>query len=373
MDPLNALVEISRFYGSNPDYVIAGGGNTSYKNDHELYVKASGISLSTITTDGFVKLSRDQLKEMEKASFPADPIEREAAVKKALAEAVIAPKDLRPSVETSLHNLIGYPFIVHTHPTLVNALMCANNVNEEVEKRFGGNALYVGYTDPGYVLFKKLQGMIEQYEQEHRVPPAIIFLQNHGVFVAGEDAEAIKSTYRSIEGRIREGVDLTLPEGEMEDRSSRIASEIGDYMRSRNRVTRACRSPLSDHFSAGRSVYEKISRPFSPDIIVYCKSNYLFLEHGWDRQEIEARLGEFESTFGYLPRVMVEEHGGLIVSEEDEKSLRTVLEVFQDMMKISYLSEQFGGPHPMTDEQIAFIDSWEVENYRRNIARRAGV
>jgi len=372
MDPLKALVEISRFYGSNPDYVIAGGGNTSYKNDRELYVKASGISLSTITTDGFVKLSRDKLKQMENTAFPADPIEREAAVKKALAEAVVAPKDLRPSVETSLHNLIGHPYIVHTHPTMVNALMCANNVNEEVEKRFGREALYVGYTDPGYVLFKKLQGMIGRYEQEHQAPPAIIFLQNHGVFVAGENVEAIQSTYRNIEGKIRDGVDLTLPEGEMEERTSRIASEVIDYMQSRNRVARACRSPLSDHFSAGKSVYEKISRPFSPDIIVYCKSNYLFLEQGWDRQEIVARLGQFESEYGYLPRVMVEEHGGLIVSEEDENSLRTVLEVFQDMMKISYLSEQFGGPHPMTDEQIAFIDSWEVENYRRSVARKAG-
>jgi hypothetical protein len=68
---------------------------------------------------------------------------------------------------------------------------------------------------------------------------------------------------------------------------------------------------------------------------------------------------------------MVEEQGGLIVSEEDEKSLHTVLEVFHEMMKISWLSEQFGGPHFMTKEQIAFIDSWEVENYRRRVARKA--
>jgi hypothetical protein len=43
--------------------------------------------------------------------------------------------------------------------------------------------------------------------------------------------------------------------------------------------------------------------------------------------------------------------------------------VFTDMMKISYLSEQFGGPHFMTDGQISFIDNWEVENYRRSVAK----
>ena len=77
-----------------------------------------------------------------------------------------------------------------------------------------------------------------------------------------------------------------------------------------------------------------------------------------------------EQTNGYLPKVIVEEKGGLIIVEESEKSIRTVLEVFTDMMKISYLSEQFGGPHFMSDEQISFIDNWEVENYRRSVAKR---
>ena len=67
--------------------------------------------------------------------------------------------------------------------------------------------------------------------------------------------------------------------------------------------------------------------------------------------------------------MLVEKEGGLIIIEESELSIRTVLEVFTDMMKISYLSEQFGGPHFMTDEQISFIDSWEVESYRRSVAK----
>jgi hypothetical protein len=70
--------------------------------------------------------------------------------------------------------------------------------------------------------------------------------------------------------------------------------------------------------------------------------------------------------------VIVEEKGGLIIVEESETAIQTVLEVFHDLMKISYLSQQFGGPHFMTEEQIAFIDSWEVENYRRSVARRSG-
>ena len=37
-------------------------------------------------------------------------------------------------------------------------------------------------------------------------------------------------------------------------------------------------------------------------------------------------------------------------------------------MKVAYISKSFGGPHPMSSEQIDFIDTWEVENYRRSVA-----
>ena len=40
---LKELVDISREYGVNPDYVLAGGGNTSFKDPRTLHVKASGV------------------------------------------------------------------------------------------------------------------------------------------------------------------------------------------------------------------------------------------------------------------------------------------------------------------------------------------
>ena len=42
---INELIEISRFYGSNKEYVIAGGGNTSFKDDETIWIKASGSLL----------------------------------------------------------------------------------------------------------------------------------------------------------------------------------------------------------------------------------------------------------------------------------------------------------------------------------------
>ncbi len=49
---LSTLVKMSNTYGSNPAYVLAGGGNTSVKDDTTLYVKGSGTQLATIKAEG---------------------------------------------------------------------------------------------------------------------------------------------------------------------------------------------------------------------------------------------------------------------------------------------------------------------------------
>ena len=122
MKEIEQLIEVSRRYGSDSRFVIAGGGNTSFKTADKLWVKASGHALATIGEDGFAVLDRAKLNPMGTKAYSADTAEREAQVKEDLASACIT-KDRRPSVETSMHNAIGFAFVVHLHPTLVNALM----------------------------------------------------------------------------------------------------------------------------------------------------------------------------------------------------------------------------------------------------------
>ena len=64
---LSQLVKISNKYGSNPEFVLAGGGNTSFKDEKFLYIKGSGTTLATITEEGFVKMNRQKLSEMAAA------------------------------------------------------------------------------------------------------------------------------------------------------------------------------------------------------------------------------------------------------------------------------------------------------------------
>ena len=64
MSEIEKLVEVSREYGSDDKYVIAGGGNTSFKTADKLWVKASGHALATITEEGFAVLDRAMLNPL---------------------------------------------------------------------------------------------------------------------------------------------------------------------------------------------------------------------------------------------------------------------------------------------------------------------
>jgi rhamnose utilization protein RhaD (predicted bifunctional aldolase and dehydrogenase) len=159
MSDIQSLIEISKFYGKNKSFVIAGGGNTSYKTDDKLWVKASGFALATITEEGFAVLDRKKLAKISENEYSTDPFERERQIKDDLADATIT-KDKRPSVETSLHDCINYKFVIHLHPTLVNGVMCGNDVEKLMEPLFGADALFIPYIDPGYILFKEVEAKI---------------------------------------------------------------------------------------------------------------------------------------------------------------------------------------------------------------------
>ncbi len=45
-----------------------------------------------------------------------------------------------------------------------------------------------------------------------------------------------------------------------------------------------------------------------------------------------------------------------------------VLDVYEDLIRISHYASQCGGIKSLNPEQISFIDQWEVENYRRKVA-----
>lgn len=69
---LDALIAMSHRYGADAEFVLAGGGNTSYKTEDILYIKGSGTKLAAITAEGFVRMDRAKLAEIWSMTFSAD-------------------------------------------------------------------------------------------------------------------------------------------------------------------------------------------------------------------------------------------------------------------------------------------------------------
>ena len=277
MKEIQELIEISRFYGRDNRFVIAGGGNTSYKNKDKIWVKASGSALATITEEGFAILDRTKLNPMSEKEYSKGSVEREDQVKNDLAVATLT-KGKRPSVETSMHNVIDYPFVVHLHPTVVNGLLCSVNAESELKRLFGEKVLFVEYTDPGYVLFKKVSDKLKGFRLLYNEEPKVIWLQNHGIFVAADSIDEIKSIYSDIFEKLEQSLKEQLPSGEI-DISKRIVDIIPAIrmMLSHNglKTLRVRNNKLIQYFSDNEVNRKDIIKPFTPDAIVYCKSNYL--------------------------------------------------------------------------------------------------
>lgn len=374
MEELKNLIKISQHYGKNSEMVIAGGGNTSFKNDENIWVKASGHALATITEDGFAKLDREKLSVISEKSYSNDPFERERQIKDDLMEATLT-KDRRPSVEISMHNAIGYSYVVHLHPTKVNGLMCGNEAEKYVSQLWGDEVIYIPYIDPGYILFKEVEKNIKTYIRKKGKSPHVIFLQNHGIFVAANTTEEIELIYDAIFLKL----DATL-QTKLSAESLDIRNDIAEFIPAIRmmvsseeiKTLKIRNDSVIAEFTKDKTTFEKIAKPFTPDLIVYCKSKYIFLEDSENNdallKEAEQKIAAFISENGYVPKVILIKGVGLVAVGDHAAQCNTILDVFEDAMKISYYSESFGGQHFMNPEEIKFIDTWEVENYRRKVA-----
>jgi len=373
---IKELLEISRFYGSNKEYVIAGGGNTSFKDDHTIWIKASGKALADLDENGLVALSREKLKLISGKTYSEDPAVREEEVKNDLFASIIDKSQIsRPSVETSLHELIRYRFIVHLHPTLINGILCSRNARNLVIKLFGEKVLFVPYTDPGYTLFKKLETEIKSFRDNFSYDPKIIMLENHGSFVGADSTEEIRKIYENIISAIKTQVsDLA----EINNLAfNPVLLKVLPALRmlmsdGKTKTVRLRHNTLIEKYYQNQQEFHKISLPLTPDIIVYCKTRYLFIEQCATSEKIlesaKQQLPRFQNEYGYVPAVIIIKNAGILAVGDTPASAEAILDVFEDFIKISYYSSLCGGTKFLTPDQSDFIDKWEVENYRRKVS-----
>ena len=376
---IQELIKISQFYGKKKDFVIAGGGNTSFKDENCIYIKASGFSLATIGEEGFAQLGRQALQVISGKKYSEDVMERENQIKNDLLSARVHPeKGQRPSVETSLHNLIAFRYVVHTHSTKVNGLMCGKDAEKRTAELFGDEVVYVPYVDPGYILYKEVETRINAYRNRVGVEPKIILLQNHGIFVAADTTAEIHALYDQVIKKLDSAIGeisqlVTLP---VDPVAVKIIPAIRMMLSANGLKTlKVINNSYYERFFSSETEFQKIALPFIPDGIVYCNSSFISAEFSGDvdvlLNEISEKIKAYIETQPKAPKILCIRGIGCILASDNAQGVATLEDVMMDTCMVSLYAEKFGGQSPMTPEQVQFIDTWEVEQYRSALAMGA--
>lgn len=345
-EQLQVITELSHEFGTE-DYVKGGGGNTSCKTADRLWVKPSGTTLGGLNPASFVEMEREKIQKLFEIQTPEDPAEREALVKDVMENSRVEGATGRASVEAPLHHSLNYTYVVHTHPVLVNALTCSQ-FGKRLSSLWFPDALWIDYIDPGYTLSVYINEKIEVYEKVHDKHPQVIILQNHGIFVAANDAEGIRLCYAQVMEKLQQEIgDLSLELGDEGEGAEAYVTAVKN-----------CLPKDQDWFLSRSKPFSLACANITPDHMVYMKSRAFY------GVPTPKSLDNFVARYGYLPKVFVGDDAVVAVADS-ERSANLALSLAQDAAQVIRGARSFGGVKCMSEAAVDFIENWEVESYRQ--------
>ena len=365
---LAALAAMSNRYGSNPEYVLAGGGNTSFKSADRLWVKGSGTALATIQPQDFVVLERPLLNAMWSAQYPEDEAEREAAVLADMMYARVRGENRRPSVETLLHDLFPQNYVLHVHPTIVNGLTCSAEGSAAMKRLFP-EAVWVDACKPGYILALECKQVMDAYKAQTGSNVQILFLQNHGIFFAADTPEQIDALAEGVMSALKQSVVRQPAVEDCEFDLEKVVA-ISPVLR----MLYGAGQPATVKFKACPEIlrYDPATKSLSPDHIVYAKAKQLVLPEDVSQDQVKELFDGFVAENGYKPKIVFAKGLGMFSCGNTMQEAVTAQEVMMDAIKVVAYAESFGGVSVMPDFLIDFIVNWEVESYRSKVSLASG-
>jgi len=376
-EKMNELIAISKYYGEISDMIQGGGGNTSFKSDSQMWVKASGVILKEINNKrGFVAVDLCKVNAVfEDALLPNLPdSERDSEVEKRLLSAKKDDVPERPSIETFLHALLKETFVVHTHAIYVNAMACAVDGQELAASFFKDSEyIWIPYKKPGYPLGYALYSAAAKHRKKYGKVPNIIFLENHGLIVSGNSVDSIHKTTEEVLSKMAEYFgEYTTKQFPYQEQKT-CKKLWGNYSKA---IAKLSPEPLELLWSTCPYVNVlahdedfmniAIKGALYPDHIVYCGQYPLILEKG--EKDIEKKITSFINTLGYSPRYVVVPGAGVLIAGKSKKDIAIKEEMLKTHVKTMTLILRSRQPLFLDDNECKYLSCWEAEKYRQKLA-----
>ncbi|NYF16611.1 rhamnose utilization protein RhaD (predicted bifunctional aldolase and dehydrogenase) [Microbacterium sp. AK009] len=199
MDPtLPEIAALSRDMARETrGWVILAEGNISVRASAEtMFVKASGQRMAHAVVEDFLEVPFAPLLDLlDQADASDDDVSETFDC--------WSTGGHRPSVESLLHavcqTLGGARVVAHTHPLVVNSLLCSDQADALVKGAvfpdqivvLGPRQMLVPYVDPGLALARVVRAEMSRHLALHGEAPRAIYLRNHGLFALGDSPQDV--------------------------------------------------------------------------------------------------------------------------------------------------------------------------------------
>jgi len=383
MDKARAdLIRISKTTGKDPMLVQGGGGNTSVKTDDGkyMYIKASGTALKNMNEQcGWRRLRLDKVLEIIKdnqlAKLPAGAREPEVVHRLMLACEDEVIGDARPSVEAHLHAILD-KCIIHLHPISILSYACAKNGRREIEKLFKDvklPPLWVPFTNPGLGLAKRVAKSVDYYQGRFGVRPSVIFLQKHGLFISANSPDAALRLVRTVINRCADKLKLpkvskprSVSREIITETKLRIRKAFFEVIGQYSPVSYFCDDEIAAFLLQKNAAKMLSASALTPDELVYANGPPMWVEN-WDYKKTARQLTSKIKKEKKTPTAFLVKGAGLFVAGTGQNT-DTIRDTVKNSLVVRVNASRLGGIVSLNKQEQDFINKWEAEAFRKNLA-----
>ena len=380
---LEELIRISNETGADPTLVQGGGGNTSVKtaDGKYMYIKASGTALKDMNAkEGWrrlrLDLARSVVKDKSLAMMEARRREPEVVNRLLLACDDKIKTDARPSVEAHLHAWLD-KCVIHLHPSAAGAYHNAKKGRAKLEKLFKDELLpplWVPYTDPGFMLARRIARLVEDYQGRFGKSPAILFLHKHGLFITAKTADGALRLVRRVIKRcngplMQPKIGVARPIDKEKISNVKLCIERG-YSEATGEYTpiwHYYNDAIAD-FMLQINAKQMLSGSLTPDELVYANGPAIWVEK-CDSQSIARRLKRQIKRGSKPAAAFLVKDVGLFVAGT-EKIAPVVRDIVLYSIFIRTNAHRMGGIVTLNKRQEHFINNWESEAFRKKLVSK---
>ncbi|QND54743.1 class II aldolase (plasmid) [Phyllobacterium sp. 628] len=342
---LGAFIDLSKEIGSDILKTQGAGGNTSFKQNGIMWVKASGTWLAHAgERDIMVPVTVAPLVAALRANDPR----AEKSIDFVVTE--LNATGLRPSIETSFHAVLPQRIVAHYH--CVNAIALSVLVDrdrliaERMAKVPDLTWVTIPYRRPGTPLAHEIDRVAARR-------PDVLILYNHGIIVTGETVDDVRERITRVTDA------LAINDRPATTTNSRILELMAEgsefHAASDAQSHKTALSPANVAAATGGSMY--------PDHVIFLGTEIGFLADGETAKSFaDARRSANRS----IPKMVLVPGHGVLLSNELTEGGRVMARCLAEV--VSRIPERASLAYLTADQEFE-LTHWEAEQYRQALDR----